>query len=397
MFERARNSEIFSEEGKRYIDFLDVAGSLNYGHNNPVIKKAIMDYLSEDRIINAMDMYTVAKAEFFTKFTERIMAPRALSHRIMCCGPTGTNAVEAAIKLARLNTKRTGIISFGGAFHGMTLGSLSLTTDQVSREGAGIPLDHVTHIPYDGTPGLDSIAYLKWMLEDDHSGQEKPAAIVLETVQAEGGINVAGDQWLRDIRKICDDRDILMIVDDIQVGNGRTGYFFSFERAGIVPDIIALSKSISGFGIPMALLLIKPEYDIFRPAQHNGTFRGNQLAFVGASAAVDFFVENRVDEEVRRKAVICEDFLREKILPLDDRISCRGIGLIWGIDMCGIDPALASECLKEAFGRGLICEVAGRKDGVIKLMPALTIEDEVLLEGLEIIRQSIEAVLQRQE
>ena len=393
VFDRAKNAEIFSVDGRRYVDFLAVAGSMNYGHNNPEIKKAILGYLSEDRIINALDMYTAAKEEFLTVFSDLILAPRGLDYKVMCCGPTGTNGVEAALKLARKNKKRSNVIAFAGAFHGMTLGSLALTTDQVSREGGSVPLGNVTFAPYDGT--FDSIAYLRWMLEDDHSGVDKPAAIILETVQAEGGINPAGAEWLRAVRELCTEKDVLMIVDDIQVGNGRTGTFFSFERAGIVPDMVILSKSISGFGMPMALLLMKPELDIFRPAEHNGTFRGNQLSFIGGTAGILYFTEHRLDNEVRRKGQIIGDFLREEIAPMDDRLVIRGIGMLWGVDMGAVDPKLAIAAVHEAFDRGLICEVAGRQDGVFKIMPPLTIEDEVLREGLGIVKDALTAVLKK--
>lgn len=391
VFERAKNAEIFTVDGDRYIDFLAVAGSMNYGHNNPEIKKAVLDYLSEDRIINSLDMYTAAKQEFLETITHEILEPRGLDYKIMCCGPTGTNAVEAALKLARKNKKRTGVIAFSGAFHGMTLGSLAMTTDRVSREGGSLPLTNVTFAPYDGT--FDSLAYLRWMLEDDHSGVDKPAAIVLETIQAEGGINVAGVEWLRGVRSLCDEHDILMIVDDIQVGNGRSGTFFSFERAGIVPDMVTLSKSISGFGMPMALLLLRPELDIFRPAEHNGTFRGNQLSFVGGTAGIRYYVQHDLGKEVCRKAEIVGSYIRGEILPLDERLTCRGIGLLWGIDFSGIDAKLALEAVHAAFDRGLICEVAGRGDSVLKLMPPLTIEDEVLLEGLSVVKSAVLSVL----
>ncbi len=392
VFSKAKNAEIFSADGKRYIDFLAVAGSMNYGHNNPEIKAKIVEYLSEDNIINALDMYTAAKEEFLLTIKERILKPRNLDYKVMCCGPTGTNAVEAALKLARKNTGRTNVIAFAGAFHGMTLGSLAMTTDRTSRQGAGVPLNNVTFVPYDGTM-LDSISYLKWILEDDHSGIEKPAAIVLETLQAEGGINVASVEWLRQIRQICTDNDIIMIVDDIQVGNGRTGTFFSFERAGIVPDMVVLSKSISGFGTPMGLLLMRPELDIFRPAEHNGTFRGNQLSFIGGTAGINYFVDHKLDEEVQKKAAIVEKFIQEEILPMDERLSYRGMGLMWGIDFTEINPALALEAVHEGFDRQLIMEVAGRKDAVLKLMPPLTIPEDVLREGLEIVKLSVEAVL----
>ena len=392
-FNRAKNAELYSVDGERYIDFLAVAGSMNYGHNNPEIKAKILEYLSEDNIINALDMYTAAKEEFLSTFEEKILKPRNLEYKVMCCGPTGTNANEAALKLARKNTGRMNVIAFSGAFHGMTLGSLAMTTDRTSREGASLPLTNVTFAPYDGT--LDSIAYLKWILEDDHSGIEKPAAIFLETIQAEGGINIASVEWLKEIRRICTENDILMVCDDIQVGVGRSGHFFSFERAGIEPDIVVLSKSISGFGMPMALLLIRPDLDIFRPAEHNGTFRGNQLSFVGGTAGINYFVEHHLDQEVQRKAAIVEKFMQEEILPLDSRLSYRGMGLMWGIDFGAVNPAFALEAVHEAFDRHLICEVAGRKDGVLKLMPPLTIPDDVLIEGLSIVKKAVIAVLKK--
>lgn len=390
IFSEAKNAELFSIDGTRYIDFLSVAGSMNYGHNNPEIKRAILEYLSKDNVINLLDMYTEAKAEFLKTLNEKILEPRKLNYKTMCCGPTGTNAVEAALKLARKNTGRTEVLAFGGAFHGMTLGALALTTDRVSREGGSVPLANVTHIPYDGTQRLDSINYLKWILEDDHSGMEKPAAIILETLQAEGGINVASIEWLQEIREICTNNDIIMIVDDIQVGNGRTGWFFSFERANIIPDMVILSKSISGFGMPMALLLIKPELDIFRPAEHNGTFRGNQLSFIGGTAGINFYNNHKLDEEVVRKGKITETFIKNEIIPINPKLSFRGLGLIWGIDFNEIDSKMALELVHIAFDHHLILEVAGRHDGVLKIMPPLTIEDHVLLEGLHILKTIIQ-------
>lgn len=391
VFQYAKNAKMIAEDGKEYIDFLAVAGSMNYGHNNPFIKKEIMKYLEKDTIINSLDMYTSAKRNFFETFNKKILVPRDLKYKVMCCGPTGTNAVEAALKLCRKNKKRNNIIAFSGAFHGMSLGSLALTTDRTSRGGAGVPLNNVAFVPYDGM--LDSLAYLRWVLEDDHSGIEKPAAIFLETVQAEGGINVASIEWLREIRKICDDNDILMVCDDIQVGNGRTGYFFSFERADIIPDMVVLSKSISGFGMPMALLLMKEELDIFKPAEHNGTFRGNQLAFVGGEAAIRYYVENKLDVVVKHNENIIKDFLLREICSLDHRIMVRGIGMIWGIDFGKIDASLALKCVHKAFDMQLILEVAGRSDAVLKIMPPLTIEEDVLVNGLNILKAVIVEIL----
>ena len=392
IFKRARNSEIYSIDNSRYIDFLSVAGSMNYGHNNSYIKSAVLKYLEEDNIINALDMYTEAKEQFLSALKELILKPRGLEYKVMCCGSTGTNAVEAAFKLARKNTGRTNIIAFSGAFHGMSLGSLAATTDKVSRGGAGVPLSNISFVPYCSSK-FDSIGYLREILSDDHSGIDKPSAIILETVQAEGGINVADIDWLKALRELCTENGIIMIVDDIQVGNGRTGKFFSFERAGIVPDIVILSKSISGFGLPMSLLLIKPELDIFKPAEHNGTFRGNQLAFVGCKAGLEYFVQNKLDEKVQRKEKIISSFIESEICTLEERLCHRGIGFIHGIDFNLIAPAKAIDCIHKAFDRHLIMEVAGRHDGVIKIMPPLTISDDVLIEGLEIIRETVKSVL----
>lgn len=395
VFEKAMNAELFTVDGEKYIDFFNGAGALNYGHNNPYIKSAIMDYLSEDRIIHALDMYTVAKEEFLETFNKVVLEPKKLDYKVMFCGSTGTNAVEAALKLARKNTGRTNVIAFHGAFHGMTLGSLACTGEKYARKGAAEPLCNVTFAPYAHT--LDnwesSIKYLRFLLEDDHTGCEEPAAIILETVQAEGGINVAEVEWLKAVRQICDERGILMIVDDIQVGNTRTGTFFSFERAGIVPDIVTLSKSISGFGQPMSLLLVRPQYDIFGPAEHNGTWRGNQLGFVGAKAALEYYRDHDMDNMVKHKGEIVRRFLEKEILPIDSRLKMRGIGLIWGVDFSAIDSKLALDALHVCVDNHLIIELCGSFDCVLKILPPLTIEENLLQEGLKIVKKAIIEVL----
>ncbi len=394
-FNKAKGAVLTSIDGQEYIDFFAGAGAMNFGHNNEYIKKQIMDYLSQDKIIHALDMFTEAKEKWLNGFTEKIFIPKNLDYKIMCCGATGTNAVEAALKLARKNTKRTNVFAFTGAFHGMTLGSLAMTSDRHSRLGAGLPLNNVTFVPYynafkDYTQSLD---YLQMILSDDHSGIDLPAAIVLETVQAEGGVNVAPKEWLQGIRKICDKYGILMIVDDIQVGICRTGDFFSWERANVIPDMVVLSKSISGFGLPMAILLVKPEYDIFSPAEHNGTFRGNQLGFVGSLAGIEYYHDHQLDKEVKRKEKIVQDFLERKIMPIDVRLNIRGIGLIWGIDFMKIDAQLSKAVMQKCVENGLIIERAGREDSVVKILPPLTIEDDILLKGLSILENAVKDVL----
>jgi diaminobutyrate-2-oxoglutarate transaminase len=275
----------------------------------------------------------------------------------------------------------------------MTLGSLALTSDKESRAGAGIALENVTHIPAPYMfKGLDTIEYMQTLLDDDHSGVEKPAAIIIETVQAEGGIWVFEKEYLKALREFCTKNDILLIVDDIQVGCARTGTFFSFERAGIEPDMVALSKSIGGYGMPFALTLIKPELDKWLPGEHNGTFRGNQLAIVAAKAGLEFMKNNNIEAEVQRKAVIVKDFLEKEVKPLGKNFEIRGIGLIWGVETH--DGVLAKAISKECFKQGLIVERAGRDNSVVKLMPALTVDDETLLKGLNILKDVVSKIVE---
>ncbi len=392
VFTKAKGAVMTDENGHRYIDFFDGAGALNYGHNHPKINRALIDYIESDGIMHGLDLTTEAKKDFIDAFENKILKPRGLDYKLMFCGATGTNSVEAALKLARKVKKRQNILAFSGAFHGMSLGSLAATTEAKARHGAGVPLGNVSFMPFPFgfNESFDTIAYIENVLNDDHSGVDYPAAVIVETVQAEGGICVADIEWLKRLRDLCDRHDMLLICDDIQVGCGRTGNFFSFERAGIVPDMVTLSKSISGSGLPMAMLLLKPEIDVFLPAEHNGTFRGNQLGFVGAKAAVDLVSDTDLLNEVKRKEALVNDYIDSKILPMDERVSHRGIGLIHGIDLSafGID-GLADSVSKRCFEKGLIIELAGRKDSVIKLLPPLIIPDDELLQGLDIIAASL--------
>jgi len=396
VFTTAKGPFLYDEDGREYIDFFCGAGGLNYGHNNDYIKEKVLAYLESDGVMHALDMYTAPKREFIEFYEEKILKPRGLNYKIQFPGPTGTNAVEAALKLARKVKKRQNIFAFMGAFHGMTLGSIALTTDAASRAGAGVPLTNVTHIPAPYMfPGLDTLEYLETILTDDHSGIEKPAAIILETVQADGGINPFDVEWLRGIRDICDRHDILMIVDDIQVGCARTGWFFSFERAGIVPDIVTQSKSIGGYGMPFALVLFKPELDVWEPGEHNGTFRGYQLSMVAAKAGLEVMLNEHTEEKVREKAKIIAEYMEEIKAIAPEKIKTRGIGFVWGVDLWRFDHEgkASKKVLDECFKNGLIVERVGRGNTVIKVMPELLIDEETLRRGLDILKHSIQAVL----
>lgn len=394
VFSSAKGAWMTDTGGQRYLDFFSGAGVLNYGHNNDRIKQPLIRYLLGDGITHTLDMYSEAKQRFIQRFNDVVLKPRGLSYKFQFPGPTGTNAVEAALKLARKVTGRQTVVNFTNAFHGMTLGSLAVTGNSFKRAGAGVPLHHTAAVPFEGYLGkeVDTLEYLEAMLIDNGSGMEIPAAVIVESVQAEGGVNVASNEWLKRLREITEQHEILLIVDDIQVGCGRTGAFFSFEDAGIEPDIITLSKSLSGYGLPLALVLMKPELDVWSPGEHNGTFRGHCPAFVTATAALDFWTDNALEMSVRKKSKLVERRLNAMIQDQGLEADVRGRGLIWGVDFS--DRHLAAQVSQGCFERGLIIETAGIDDQVLKLLPSLTIDEADLNHGLDIIEQSLQTVLQ---
>lgn len=396
VFSSAKGAWMTDTGGQRYLDFFAGAGVLNYGHNPERIKQPLVRYLLGDGITHTLDMYSEAKQRFIQRFNDVILKPRGLDYKYQFPGPTGTNAVEAALKLARKVTGRQTIVNFTNAFHGMTLGALSVTGNGFKRAGAGVPLHHTSAVPFEGYLGeeVDTLEYLEAMLIDNGSGMDIPAAVILETVQAEGGVNVASNEWLRRLREVTEKHGILLIVDDIQVGCGRTGAFFSFEDAGIKPDIVTLSKSLSGYGLPLALVLFKPELDVWAPGEHNGTFRGHCPAFVTATAALDFWQDDSFEKDVRRKEKIVRKHLQEMVNELGVAASIRGRGLIWGIEF--EDREIAGKISAACFERSLIIETAGIDDQVLKLLPSLTIEDEDLQKGLDIISESAAAVMNKE-
>jgi len=392
VFVKAKGSTMYAESGTEFIDFFAGAGALNYGHNNDYILQRVISYLQSDGIVHSLDMHTGAKRTFLERFSEVILEPRGLDYKVQFCGPTGINAVEAALKVARKVKKRPGVFSFMGSYHGLSLGGLAVTASLDHRAAGQVPLNNTTFMPYPHgfMSTFDSIRFIETVLTDSHSGIEKPAAIIFETVQAEGGIIVAPVEWMRRLRKLCDEHDILLICDDIQVGCGRTGPFFSFERAGIVPDIVTLSKSISGYGAPLSLLLMKPEHDVWKPGEHTGTFRGYQLACIGATAALDLVESGDLQVEVKKKSAFLEQFLTNEIAPISDKIATRGLGMIWGVDLSGFDhPGLASRVSSRSYELGLIIERVGREGAVIKILPPLTIEMDLLERGCAVLRQAI--------
>lgn len=395
VFATAKGARMTDDQGNTYVDFFAGAGALNYGHNDDDIKATLADYVQSDAVTHSLDMASKAKEDFLRTFEDVVMKPRDMAYKIQFPGPTGTNAVEAALKVARKATGRDRVLYFTDGYHGMTLGALAVTGNAGKRAGAGVSLHDTTPLPYCDyfRDGRDTAADLDSMLRDTSSGLEKPAAVILETVQGEGGVNVADFEWLQRIERACREHDVLLIVDDIQAGIGRTGPFFSFEPAGIKPDIITVSKSLSGYGLPVAITMIRPDLDVWNPGEHNGTFRGNCHAFATAVTSLNkFWRDDALEKAVQAKGERVRERLQaivEQRPGLDAEV--RGRGLFIGFD-CAAE-GLADEIGEACFKRGLIVETTGPTDNVLKVMPPLVIEDEVLAEGLTIFETAVDAAL----
>ncbi|MDA9391412.1 diaminobutyrate--2-oxoglutarate aminotransferase [Bradyrhizobium sp. CCBAU 45394] len=390
VFSRARGSIMLTENGRQFIDFFSGAGALNYGHNNHGIKAAVTEYLASDAMIHGLDMATPAKIEFMETFNSVILKGRGLQYRYQFTGPTGANAIEGALKLARKVTGRQNIISFTQGYHGLSLGAIAATGNRFYRKVSGVSLSGTTFMPYDGYfgSGVDTAEYVRKVLMDGGSGIDPPAAILVETVQGEGGINVASKKWLQSIQMIAKEVGALFIVDDIQMGCGRTGEFFSFEFAALSPDVIVLSKSLSGYGLPLSMLLIKEGLDAWEPGEHTGTFRGNNLALVSATAAINMYWRcTRLSEEVRRMGALLRDRLQAIASEHGNGFSVRGRGMALGFDCHTTE--LAEATTRRAFERGLIVERCGPEDQVVKFFPALTIDLETLNQGLEMFEEAL--------
>lgn len=393
LFVTAKGSLVWDAEGTEFIDFLAGCGSLNYGHNHPKIKSALLDYLHADGIGCALDLHTGAKLAFMRAFRDVVLSPSGMNYRMQFTGPTGANAVEAALKLARKHTGRTNIVAFTNAFHGMSLGALSATGSNRAREGLQGCLDGVVRLPFDGYHGAgqSDLERFAAMAEDPSGGIDPVAAIIVETVQGEGGLNVASRDWLRRLRDVATRIGSLLIVDDIQAGCGRTGRFFSFEAAAIAPDMVCLAKSISGGGLPMSLLLIDPSIDTWRPGEHNGTFRGNNLAFATARAALDLWSDSDFVAGIAARSAMLDRWLTDLCVRYPRTITRKkGLGMMAGFECSS--PGLARAILQEAFKRRLLLEACGPRDEVVKILAPLNIDLSLFREGLARLAAAVDDV-----
>lgn len=403
VFDKAINARQIDENGREYIDFFAGAGVLNFGHNNQRMTEAVIEYIQGNGVLHSLDMHTTAKRKYMEHFTETILEPRNMPHKMQFMGPTGTNAVEAAMKLARRATGRQDIVAFSHGFHGMTLGALSATANQYFRNAAGVPLNHVKHFPFGCETtcpgcelgcGMQSIEQLEAIYADSSSGIAPPAAFLLETIQAEGGVKVADKDWLQALAKLAKDVGALLIVDDIQVGVGRTGSFFSFDDLGLDPDIICLAKGIGGLGTPMAMNLVKPEFDVhWSPGEHTGTFRGQDISFIAGDQALSYFDDDALMQTVKTHGSMMADTLQ----PLVDRhplLNLTGKGMILGLDVGNGDRA--KQIVNQCFEAGLLVSACGTGGRVVKLIPPLTTPEADLQEGLGILIKATDNVMMQE-
>ncbi|MCA6107054.1 diaminobutyrate--2-oxoglutarate transaminase [Bradyrhizobium cenepequi] len=394
-FVRASGAYLYGSDNREYLDFLSGCSSLNYGHNHPILKDALMSYIARDGLAHSLDMETDSKEAFLEEFETTILHRRDLDYVVQFPGPTGANAVEAALKIARKATGRSNVIAFTNSFHGCSLGALALTGNALHRCGSGVGLDNVTRMPFDQYFGgdVDTSTYLDKMLTDPSGGVDAPAAFIVETVQGEGGLNAASFEWLREIERIARKHGACFIIDDVQAGIGRTGTFFSFEPAGVKPDIVVLAKSVSGYGLPMALTLLRRDLDIWKRGEHSGTFRGNCHAFVTAKAALErFWRDDAFEKSVRRKGQILKDRLQAVAGQYNGKIArVKGRSMMRGLDVKS--GAVADKIVRRCFDNGLIVETSGADNEVVKCLAPLTIGERDLEKGLDILADAAHAAL----
>ncbi|MEU7041890.1 diaminobutyrate--2-oxoglutarate transaminase family protein [Streptomyces varsoviensis] len=396
---RARGLTIEGADGRRYLDCLSGAGSLALGHNHPVVLEAIRGVLDSGAPLHVLDLATPVKDAFTSELFATLPRGLADSARIQFCGPAGTDAVEAALKLVRTATGRDGLLAFSGAYHGMTAGALAVSGGAHSARVTRLPYPQDYRCPF-GTGGEQGARLAaRWtesLLDDPKSGVRTPAGMIVEPVQGEGGVIPAPDGWLRRMREITADRDIPFIADEIQTGVGRTGAFWAVEHSGVVPDVMVLSKAIGG-SLPLAVIVYREELDAWPPGAHAGTFRGNQLAMAAGAATLKYVRENGLAE----RAALLGERMTARLRRLGEEYErigdVRGRGLMIGVELVDpggdaggsarglavegarphpADPVLAAAVQRECLRRGLIVELGGRHSSVVRLLPPLTISDE---------------------
>jgi diaminobutyrate-2-oxoglutarate transaminase len=390
---KAKGIRIIDQDGREFIDCLAGAGTLALGHNHPVVVKAIQDHLASEQPLHTLDLTTPAKDTFVEGLFGTLPADFARQAKIQFCGPSGADAVEAALKLVKIATGRRSILAFHGGYHGQTNGTLAMMGNLGTKSPIPNLMPEVHFLPYpyqyrcsfgcQQCDGLDSIRYIENMLDDPESGIPTPAGVVIEVVQGEGGSIPAPNAWMRELRRVTQQRGIPLILDEVQTGWGRTGKMYAMDHSEIMPDVLVLSKAIGG-SLPMAVIVYRDELDVWKPGAHTGTFRGNQLAMATGTATLRYLLEN----DLPSHAANVGEYLCDRLLELKDRHQfvgdVRGRGLMIGMELVDRknpdrwgrplpDGELALQIHQECFKRGLILEVGGRHGGVLRLLPPLIV------------------------
>ena len=415
VLERGVLARLYDTEGREYLDCLSCAGTLALGHNHPFVMKHVWDFLQSGHLQQGLDISTPAKYSFIRTLFDILPEEFAANARVQFCGPTGADTIEAAIKLFKTATGRRSILAFHGGYHGMTAGALALTGNLQAKKQVHTSLPDVHFLPYPYAYrcpfGLGanvtevSLQYIERLIADPESGIVKPAAVIVEAIQGEGGVIPAPVRWLQGLREITRVHDIPLIIDEVQTGLARTGDLFAFEQAGIVPDAVCLSKAIGG-GYPLSVLLYHERYDRWSPGAHAGTFRGNQIAMVAGTATMEFIQRENLAEQSRAKGLLLENHLHAIAKDFPHVGDIRGRGLMWGMEIVKYDSAsdpigsrpanglLAKMIKRECIQHGLIIETGGRHGAVLRLLPPLIVTNDDLLEIAEKLRKSIQAAVE---
>jgi len=397
----AAGSFIRDLDGNVFIDFLAGAGVLSFGHNHPELVAAATEQMGV--FTHGLDMPSPAKDAFTSAQLAMLPAGMRDHVKIQFCGPTGANAVDAAIKLAKTATGRGDIIAFSGGFHGTTHAGMALTGNVSMKRpiANGMPGVHFFPFSSGGVPaGVDAatwdttaVALLEQALTDPNGGIALPAAVIMEMVQGEGGVNPASKEFAQRVRRLTRELGIPLIVDEVQTGCGRTGTWFAFEQYDIEPDVIVASKALSGMGLPVAIIIYHERLDVWAPGAHTGTFRGNQLAFAAGTKAVELMHRDNILGNVRARGAQVES----RLAALADNpavVDVRGRGLMWGIELAPPTDGrsvteVAEEVQAHALRHGLIVELGGRADRVVRMLPPLNVTAEVLDVALDILVEAI--------
>ncbi|HEY8983455.1 MAG TPA: diaminobutyrate--2-oxoglutarate transaminase family protein [Streptomyces sp.] len=408
---RARGLTIEGADGRRYLDCLSGAGALALGHNHPVVLEAIRKVLDSGAPLHALDLATPVKDAFVTELF-RTLPPGLAGHaRVQFCGPAGTDAVEAALKLARTATGRTGVLAFTGAYHGMTAGAAEASGHAPDVRVTRLPYPYDYRCPYGVGGDRGAALAARWtesLLDDPRAGVPRPACMILEPVQGEGGVVPAPDDWLRRMRRITADRSIPLIADEIQTGVGRTGAFWAVEHSGITPDVMVLSKAIGG-SLPLAVIVYRDDLDVWEPGAHAGTFRGNQLAMAAGAATLAHVREHRLADHAAALGTRMLHELGSLAGEFPHIGDVRGRGLMIGVEMVDPEagppahesgafapspaaPGFAAAVRRACLERGLIVELGGRHHSVVRLLPPLTITDDQATAVLDRFADAIAAV-----